>query len=153
RSLSLVGHGWRRRQLRGPDAIGAAPAMIEIDARRYRCLGCGSVIVVVPRGVVARRHFRAEAIAIALWLYGVLGLSASDVHGRVVGYGEPGGRFRSLGRWLAAVARGDLFAGAVRPWPISFCRRQQAERVARALEAAALPGGNPEARLVLGAAQ
>jgi hypothetical protein len=127
--------------------------MIEIEARRYRCRGCAGVIVVVPHGVITRRHFRAEAIAIALWLYGVLGLSAIDVHRRVVGYGEPSGRLRSIGRWLTAITRGSLFAGVVRAWPGSFCRRQQAERVARALEAAALPGGSPEARLVLGAAR
>jgi len=153
RSLGVIGHGIRRRQLRGPDIVGGDATTIEIEARRYRCLGCKAVILVVPRGVVARRHFRAEAIAIALWLYGVVRLSAIAVHARVVGYGEAGGRMRNLVRWLAAIAGGDLFSGAVRPWPKSFSRRQQAERAARALEAAAPPGGSPEARLVLGAAQ
>jgi hypothetical protein len=148
----IVGHGLRRRQVRGPDRIDAEPVTHEIDGRRYRCGACESVILVVPRGVAARRHFRAEAIAIALWLYGVLGLTAAAVRTRVAGAAEASGRFRSLVRWIAAVADGQLFGGASRPWPAHFSRRQKAERTARALEATAPPGTSPEVRLVLGAA-
>jgi hypothetical protein len=114
------------------------------------------VIVVVPRGVVARRHFGAMAIGHACWLFGVLGLSAREVHRRTSDWGEPGARWRTLGRWLDAVGHGRLFA-VVRPWPASFHRRQQAERVARTLEA--LPPRPPsastsaEARLFEGAAR
>jgi hypothetical protein len=32
--------------------------------RRYRCRRCGAVAVVVPRGVLRRRHFGASAIAL-----------------------------------------------------------------------------------------
>ena len=89
-------------------------------------------------------------IAHALWLFGVTGLPAREVHRRVSGWGEPGGRWRTIGRWLDAVGEGRLFAG-VRLWPVTFDRRRQAERVARALEALAPPSSSPEARLFEGA--
>ena len=112
------------------------------------------MIVVVPRGVVARRHFGATAIGYALWLFGVTGMSAREVQGRMSDWGEPGSRWRTLGRWLDAVAEGRLFVG-VRAWPASFSRRQQAERVARTLEALAPPSTSTsaEARLFEGAAR
>jgi hypothetical protein len=122
--------------------------------RRYTCRSCEAVIVVAPRGVVARRHFGAMAIGHACWLLGVLGLPACEVRRRVSDWGEPGGRWRTLGRWLDAVGQGGLFP-VVRAWPASFHRRQQAERVARTLEALALPStlGSVEARLFEGAAR
>lgn len=126
-----------------------------IMARRYRCRGCRAVITVVPRGVVARRHFRAEAIGYALWLFGVLGLSADAVRGRISDWSAPDARWRMLGRWLDAVAAGRLFP-SVRAWPAAWTRRQQAERVARTLEARAPPspssGASAEDRLFVGAA-
>jgi hypothetical protein len=123
-------------------------------ARRYKCRSCRAVIVVVPRGVVARRHFGAMAIGLACWLFGVLGLSAREVHRRTSDWGEPGARWRTLGRWLDAVGQGRLFP-LVRAWPASFHRRQQAERVARTLEALAPPSmsASAEARLFEGAAR
>jgi hypothetical protein len=112
------------------------------------------LIVVAPRGVVARRHFGAMAIGHAFWLFGVLGLAAGEVHRRISDWGEPGARWRTLGRWLDAIGQGRLFAG-VRAWPASFPRRQQAERVARTLEALAPPStsSSAEARLFEGAAR
>jgi hypothetical protein len=94
------------------------------------------------------------AIGHAFWLFGVLGLAAGEVHRRISDWGEPGARWRTLGRWLDAVGRGRLFAG-VRAWPASFDRRQQAERVAWTLEALAPPSTStwPEARLFEGAAR
>lgn len=144
----------RRRQVRGVLTPEAAPRTHEIAARRYQCQSCRAVIVVVPRSVVARRHFGATAIGYALWLLGVAGLSAREVQGRVSDWGEPGARWRTLGRWLDAIAEGRLFV-AVRTWPASFSRRQQAERVARTLEALAPPStsASPEARLFEGAAR
>jgi hypothetical protein len=106
------------------------------------------VIVVVPRGIVARRHFGAMAIGHACWLFGVLGLSAREVHRRTSDWGEPGARWRTLGRWLDAVGQGRLFP-VVRTWPASFHRRQQAERVARTLEALAPPSSSTSAEVRL----
>lgn len=139
--------------MRGALTPGAPPKTHEIAARRYRCRRCRAVITVVPRGVVARRHFGAAAIGYALWLFGVVGLSAREVHRRVSALGEPGARWRALGRWLDAVAQGRLFA-VVRAWPATFRRRAQAERVARTLEALAPPSSaSAEARLFDGAAR
>lgn len=112
------------------------------------------MILVVPRGIITRRHFGATAIGYALWLFGVMGVSAREVQGRVSDWGEPGTRWRTLGRWLSAVAEGRLFSG-VRAWPATFSRRQQAERVARTLEMLAPPSTSTsaEARLFEGAAR
>lgn len=110
------------------------------------------MIIVVPRGVVPRRHFGATGIGYALWLFGVEHLSAHEVRARVAGPSEPSARWRTLGRWLDAIADRTLFP-SVRSWPSSFCRRQQAERVARTLEALAPLSMSAAARLFDGAAR
>jgi hypothetical protein len=51
--MMLVGHGTRERQVRGPLAPGAMALDTVIRARRYRCRGCGAIVTVVPRGVIA----------------------------------------------------------------------------------------------------
>lgn len=45
--------------------------------------GCGAIITVLPRGLVARRHDAAVAIGLALLLVGVLGKRLLEVGRRV----------------------------------------------------------------------
>ena len=71
-ALQLWGHGLRQRQQRGPLDPEGAPVVIVITVRRYLCLACGAVILVVPCGMLPARHFSAGAIAWALALFGVI---------------------------------------------------------------------------------
>jgi hypothetical protein len=87
--MGLVGHGLRERQVRGPpDAQGEAVVQV-IRVRRYRCRRCGITLTVVPRGVVARRHFGAGAIGLGLLLWSVQGRPLRVVRETVGGIGAP----------------------------------------------------------------
>lgn len=68
--LVLHGHGLRERQLRRVQALGEAPALLTIQARRYACQRCGAILLVVPLAVGPRRLFDLATIAFALarWL-------------------------------------------------------------------------------------
>jgi hypothetical protein len=83
RGLGLWGHGLRERQQRGPLEVGGAAPTVVIRERRYRCRGCGALLVVVPRGVLRGRHYSASAIGLALALFGVVGMSLAEVRRRV----------------------------------------------------------------------
>ena len=114
-----------------------------ITARRYRCLACGAVILVVPCGVLSRRHFSACAIAWALALFGLEGLPARTVRARaspwrVVGATAAVG-WVALRRWVGAVREQRLFA-CVRAAPATWTCRQHAARIATTLAALASPG-------------
>lgn len=54
-----------------------------IGCRRYRCVACRAVILVLPRGVAPRRHYGHAAIAMALTLWALLDESAAAVRRRV----------------------------------------------------------------------
>jgi hypothetical protein len=141
--LQVHGHGLRDRQQRGPLAPDGSPVVIGILARRYLCLACGAVILVVPCGVLPGRQFSAGAIAWALALFGVAGLPARTVRARaspwrVVGATAATG-WVSLRRWLRAVRQGRLFA-CVRAAPVTWTWRQLAARIATTLAARAPPG-------------
>jgi hypothetical protein len=142
RRLNLVGHGLRDRQLRGPPAVGSPPAVAVVRVRLYLCVECGAVMTVVPREVVARRHFSAPAIGLAMALFGVAEFAAHEVRRRVSPWSVVGptaaAGWLTLRRWLRAARRGELFA-AVRPAPPGFSSRQVAARVATTLAASALP--------------
>jgi hypothetical protein len=114
RALGLHGHGVRSRQVRGPQTPDAAPALVVLDLRRYRCTACAAVMTVAPREVVAHRLFAAPAIALALALWGLLGQTARAVRARVspwrvVGATAAAG-WSQLRRWAAAAP--DVFARA-----------------------------------------
>src|SRR4051812_21655518 len=64
----LHGHGLRERQLRGPVAPGAPPAIVVLRIRRYRCRPCGVVVTVAPRETAAGRLYTLSAVAWALAL-------------------------------------------------------------------------------------
>ncbi len=150
--LGMVGHGLRRRQVRGPSRAGAEPEMVELDVRRYRCRSCEHTVTVVPRGVVGRRHYRASAIALACWLWSFGGLSLGHTRAQVAPgrTDEPG--WAAVRRWLRAVGAGRLFA-SVRASPDGFTPRQRAERLAATMMALApSSSGSPQERLFAGAA-
>lgn len=156
-NLGLHGHGRRERDQWGPAEFGGVPAVIGILARRYRCLGCGAVIVVVPRGVLGRRLYSAGAIAIALALWGASAMSAAEVRSRVSPHRIVGPTaafgWASLRRWARAVREHRLFP-IVRALPGRASLRQVAARAATTLAAFA-PGMNGapiESAAALGAA-
>lgn len=109
----IIGHGLRDRQVRGPLAPDDPPRTRLVRVRRYLCRRCGAILVVLPRGVVARRHFAAAAIAWAFALIGLLGRTQAIAWAAVSAWGEPRSRWITLARWASAVGDGRLF-GAVR---------------------------------------
>ena len=140
--LRLHGHGLRDRQQRGPLDPDGPAVVIVITARRYRCLACHAVILVVPCGMQPGRHFSAGAIAWALALYGVEGLPARTVRARaspwrVVGATAAVG-WVALRRWVGAVHERRLFA-SVRAAPAAWTCRQHAARIATTLAALTPP--------------
>jgi hypothetical protein len=115
-----------------------------VEARRYVCLECDAVLLVVPRGVMAWRHYAAGAIAWALALFGE-GRPVAEVRrwtsttATAAGFGEAR-RWASLRRWAAAAVKRALFARAeVRQPPAECTSRQIAAHVARTLAAHAIP--------------
>jgi hypothetical protein len=114
-ALCVIGHGLRDRQIRGPLAPGERPRLVVVLVRRYLCKACGAVITVVPRGVLARRHFSGSALAMAVALFGLVGESAAEVR-RLVSECEVVGDAASAGwatlrRWLASLREGAVFRG------------------------------------------
>jgi hypothetical protein len=152
--VTLIGHGLRERQVRGPSGATAPATTAVVCCRRYLCLACTAVILVAPRGTTARRHFGAGALALALLLYGTGELSAVETGARVGLWGRSDPScLRTLARWTAAVHRGRLFARlrmgpAGEPGP-----QRDAERIARAL-IALVPSseGTPAERAFAGGA-
>jgi hypothetical protein len=108
-ALAIVGHGARDRQLRGRvDAGIKAEELIVLRVRRFRCLPCGAVITVVPRGVARRRHFGAGSIGLAVALRAARE-TACEVRDHVGGTGPPeAGAWRTLRRWVVALGVGAL---------------------------------------------
>lgn len=109
----VQGHGLVARQQRGPAAPGESPRTQVVECRRYRCQACGAVMTVLPASAVPRKHFSGAAIALALALWGLCGMSASQVRQCVNDWkllGSATRGWRSLVRWARQVATGELFA-------------------------------------------
>jgi len=87
---------------------------------------------VVPRGLVPRQHFGAGAIALALFLFGVLGQSAAEAARRAGSWAAGASAWRTVRRWLAAIEQRRLFA-VVRGAPPSWSPRRCAARAAMTL--------------------
>jgi len=121
-----------------------------LRVRRYRCRPCAAIVTVLPRGATRARHFSATAIALACVMYALSGTSLRSTRERVSPWrsAEPG--WPVMGRWLAAIARGSIFA-SVRAWPERWSRRRQAERVAQAVLAVATGPGSLAVRAFAGA--
>jgi len=143
----LVSHGLRERQVRGPAGPGGEPETRLVRVRRYRCLRCGGLTTVLPRGLTARRHYSASASGLALCLYGLQGLSVGETRQRVCTWplGFETERWTTLPTWVAAVDEGRLFR-SVRPSPTGASLRRRSERAAATLCSLALSGGGLEAR-------
>lgn len=123
--LGLVGHGLRDRQVRGLLEPHGIAGIIIVRVRRFRCLGCGAVITVVPRGVAARRHFGAGSLGLGLFLLG-RGESYRKIRDRLGGLGPPEDRgWRTLRRWGSAAGRGALL-GRLAAMPIAGPRKRAA---------------------------
>ena len=103
-SLKIHGHGCRERTLWGPpEAQDAEPTLVTVILRRFRCLVCGHVMT-IRRPLVAR-YFRysTAAIALALWLWATVLVTASQVRLEIspaqLLVATERKRWRSLRRW------------------------------------------------------
>lgn len=138
--IQLVGHGIRRRSVRGVLVWGERPRSWIVLCRRFRCRACHAVVMVVPRGLLSRRRYLTSAIALALVLYGVERLSHSRVREAVNPARRHGfdahGRWRTLARWIDDVGQGLL--GRLLRVPPGTARRQAAVIYAQALAARSL---------------
>jgi DNA-directed RNA polymerase subunit RPC12/RpoP len=144
-AIHLHGHGTRERQVRGPTGPGDPPELIVITARRYRCVPCGAVILVVPREVVGRRVYSASAIGFALALWGLVLATAAEVRRRaspakILGDTAVAG-WATLRRWARDVARGRLFPSAPTPGSSASLRR-----IAAGAAAASAASADPTTR-------
>lgn len=87
--------------------LGARPVTTTVLGRRYVCVLCGCVMLVVPRELAARRRYSLTTIALALARFAV-GVTATSIRGGVA----PGTTFEegwpTLRRWCAAVREGRL---------------------------------------------
>lgn len=106
--LRVLGHGGRDRVVMGAVAAGDKPMVVAVSCRRYLCIACGCVMLVVPREVGALRRYTLITIALSLASFGA-GASATRIRARFA----PGETFEegwpSLRRWCRAVAEGRLF--------------------------------------------
>jgi hypothetical protein len=136
--LVIHGHGVRTRDEWGPPDATAPPEVGEVVCRRYHCLACGAVLLVVPCGILRRRLYSAGAIALALALWGVEGLAPGEARARVSPWRIVGNTaavgWASLRRWARAVRDRTLFA-YVRASPAGARLRAIGARVATTLAA------------------
>lgn len=103
--LGLHGHGLRDRQLCGPPDVNRTPTWIVIACRRYLCTSCDAILTVVPRGVAPRRHYGHAAIAMALTLWAIAGVSEAEVRRQICARRiseESPKRWPTLARWARA---------------------------------------------------
>ena len=156
--IQLQGHGFRERQVRGPPGPDAKATVVVVTGRRYRCVRCDAVLLVVPQEVLPRRQYSAAAIGCALALWGLVKATALVVRRRIsaaatLGFDAMSG-WATLRRWAKAVRARRLFA-SVPAAASSATLRQVAAHAATALAATAdaTTRGLPiEQRAFLGAA-
>ena len=126
----------------GPTEPQGQPTELTVRCRRYLCVACSAVLLVVPCSMLPRRRYSASAIALALALYGIERAPPAQVRRRTSPFSKVGYRaatsWVTLGRWTDAIRAGQLF-GQVRPCPARFSRRQVAERAATTLGSRAPP--------------
>jgi hypothetical protein len=156
--IQIHGHGLRERQVRGPLGPGEKALTVGVPGRRYRCVVCGAVFLVVPREVLPRRQYSAEAIGFALALWGLVKATALAVRlqispSSVIGFEAMTG-WVTLRRWAKAVKNRCLFSSVPAAGP-SATLRDVASLAATALAASADPTTRHlplEQRAFLGAA-
>lgn len=133
--LLLWGHGIRARQIRGPVSPDAKADIREVTLRRYVCRNCGAVILVGPKVIRPRHLFLLSSIALALALWSVEKLSASEVRRRVNPYTIVGPTvfgWLMLRRWAAAIRERRLFT-CVPACPPDWPLRRVAQRATETL--------------------
>jgi transposase len=106
-ALNVHGQGLMQRQVRGVLEIDGEPRVYALAVRRYECQRCGAVMTVVPAGILARRQYSAQAIALSLHLWLAVGLSDRVVRGQMCAWRHRGRSARGwaqLYRWGRQVA-------------------------------------------------
>jgi hypothetical protein len=131
--------------LLGPTEARGEPTALDVPCRRYLCVVCNTVVLVVPGAMLASRRYSASAIAQALALFGLGKLTAAAVRrktsaDKVLGFAAVS--WPTLHRWCDDVRAGRLFPEA-RCCPSSFTRRQVAERAATTMSSRAPPPPHP----------
>jgi len=109
--------------------VGEPAGVQEIELRRYRCLGCGTVLVVGPWDLLPGMLYSLVTVVLAL-AHWALGTKTGSVRARLGAFAVVGvaGRlsWRSLRRWSQWAAEGLLLAN-VRA-SVSGTRRERAAR-------------------------
>jgi hypothetical protein len=143
--LGLHGHGLRERQIRGPLTPGGPAKLVSVLARRYKCLSCRAIVLVVPRGVLPRRLYSAPVIAWVLARVGLEGATTATVRAEVCPSLILGPsaveRWLAPSRWIEARRQGLLFPQRGRS-PPTASRKQVAERTAMQFVALAPPSAS-----------
>ena len=144
--IVVQGHGKRPRQGWGPAAPRAAPEMLALLVRRYRCIACRALTTVAPSETLTKRLYTAPAVGWALALFGLLLMTPRAVRELVSPlriWGTTSAvRWQTLLRWTGAAAEGRLFP-SVRALPREWPPRTVAARVAATLSACTLPSPEP----------
>lgn len=135
--VQLRSHGARARTQKGPTHPGGAPRTTLVTVWRFLCVVCDATFTVSPAGVLRRRLYRATAIGLALFAYGVDKQSHDEVRAflapvEVARESSAGRRWTALVRWACAAKAGALLEGV---GPVAGTLRAAAERVALAIEA------------------
>lgn len=141
-AVVVQGHGVRSRQVLGPAEPGGPALSREVQVRRYLCRACKSTCTVAPWEVVAHRLYTVTAVAWALALWALVGLSLGAVRQQVSPWAIVGastaGSWRTVRAWLAAVQQGRLLS-RVRPSAPGLSARKAAAHVAWVVAGYALP--------------
>lgn len=125
---------WRRHPraagVGGPATAEGALALTTIRARRYECQACGACMVVVPSDVLPGRLYGGPAIALALTLWAIVGMTSAAVRARVSPFSIIGATaavgWTTLRRWAVDAGRRpavrDVASGASRLHRAEACR-------------------------------
>ncbi len=126
----------------GPQETLGEPVAVEVSCRRYLCLVCDAVVLVVPGAMLPRRWYSASAIAQALALFGLEQKGPAEIRRQTSPFKTVGttavAGWATVNRWCDDVRDGRLFP-AVRRCPDEFTRRQVAERAATTVGSRAPP--------------
>jgi hypothetical protein len=132
--LQIHGHGTRERQVQGPVGPNEQATSVVVIARRFRCLCCTAVMLVVPREVRARGRYSIAAIGLAFALWGLVQATTAAVRRRVSGEQQLGFNavtgWATLRRWARAVADKRLFPSVRGPAPGATLRSVAASTAA-----------------------
>jgi hypothetical protein len=134
--VQLQSHGPRSRTQKGPTHSGGVPRTVLIAVWRFLCVVCNTTFTVAPAGVLRRRLYRATAIGLALFAYGVDKQSHDEVRAAVASVevareSSARRRWTTLVAWARAAKAGTLLEGV---GPVAGTLRAAAERVALAIE-------------------